>query len=200
MGEEKIPTRFTPTALENEIIKGKAGNKTTSKRVGIFLLNQALLPLVSEHGLIMADWTKEEDQVLINSGYEMHRVQKATGKGLVRAWVKSDLVTSDKVLNQSLDHYATVIQIAGYLFERGIHPTIEHLDGPDISFEFKGKKIYIEYEHGEQSPQILQQKKHDISDGRLFFVGHTGNIKYLYQTVGEENAFRRGGSIGRTPL
>jgi hypothetical protein len=111
---------------------------------------------------------------------------------MVRAWIKKDILIGDMVLNQSLDHFATVIQIAGYLQDRGIDAKISHQDGPDLSFEISGERIYLEYEHGEQSAQILQQKKQNTNNGRLVFIGQASNIKYLYKTVGEENTIKRG--------
>ena len=48
------------------------------------------------------------------------------------------------------------------------------------------------YEHGEQSPQILQEKKHNTTDGKMVFIGHAGNLKYLNKVVGEDNTVKRG--------
>ena len=76
--------------------------------------------------------------------------------------------------------------------QQGIKIDIQHLNGPDLSFEISGKKIYLEYEHGQQSAQILQQKKQNINSGQLVFIGQASNIKYLYTTVGEENVIKRG--------
>jgi hypothetical protein len=85
-----------------------------------------------------------------------------------------------------------LVQIAGNLKQRGIKAEISHLDGADITFELAGKKIYLEYEHGEQSPQILQEKKHKTTDDKMVFIGHVGNIKYLNKVVGEDNTVKRG--------
>jgi hypothetical protein len=191
VGDEKIPIKFKPTQLENDIIKGKINNKIASAVNGISLNNPALLSLVDQ-GFLIQDWIKGDDSSLLSLGYEPRRVQRATGSGMVRAWIKKDILIGDMVLNQSLDHYATVLQIAGYLQNRGIKAEIQHLNGADISFEISGKRIYLEYEHGEQSAQILQQKKQDTNSGRLVFIGQASNIKYLYKTVGEENTIKRG--------
>jgi hypothetical protein len=94
--------------------------------------------------------------------------------------------------NESLDHYSTLVQIAGNLNLRGIKPEISHLDGADITFKILEEKIYFEYEHGEQSPQILQEKKHNTTDGKMVFIGHAGNLKYLNKVVGEDNTVKRG--------
>lgn len=191
-GEEKIPVKFKPTQLEADIIKGRINNKIASEHVGISLNNESLLSLVSEHGFILQDWINGDDSILSGLGYVARRVQRAIGSGLVRAWIKRDILIGDMVLNQSLDHYCTVLQVAGYLQQQGIKIDIQHLNGPDLSFEISGKKIYLEYEHGQQSAQILQQKKQNINSGQLVFIGQASNIKHLYTTVGEENVIKRG--------
>ncbi len=192
VGEEKIPIKFKPSSLENDIIKGKINNKIASGHVGISLHNEALLSLVSEHGFILQDWIDGDDSSLSGLGYVARRVQRAIGSGLVRVWIKQDILIGDMVLNQSLDHYCTVLQVAGYLQQQGIRADIQHLNGADLSFEISGKRIYLEYEHGEQSAQILQHKKQDINSGQLVFIGQASNIKYLYNVVGEQNVIKRG--------
>ncbi len=84
------------------------------------------------------------------------------GRGLVKVWIKKDIINGEKILNQS------------------------------ITFVIVGKRIYLEYEHGEQSPQILQEKKHKTTDGKMVFIGHVGNIKYLNKVVGDDNTVKRG--------
>ena len=192
VGEEVIPIKFKPSALEEEIIKGRLNNKIASVHDGIKLIHDWLLNLVSEHGLIMQDWIDGDDSTLSQLGYEPRRVQRAIGSGLIRAWIKTDILNGEMVLNQSIDHYSTVLQIAGWLQQHGIKADIQHLDGPDIAFKISEQQYYVEFEHGEQSPQILQQKKQDTSNGRLVFIGTSSNIKYLYKNVGETDTYKRG--------
>lgn len=191
VGDEKIPIKFTPTKLEEQIIKGKMNGKIATTRIGITLVTDALTDIVIQQGIIFQNWLKEDTQ-LTSFGYESHRCQKAIGSGMVKAWIKKDLIIGESINNQSIDHYSTVVQIAGYLQERGISVTIQHNEGPDISFEISGKKIFLEYEHGEQNTQVLQKKKQDINDGTLIFIGQASNIKHLYKSVGEENVIKRG--------
>jgi len=192
VGEEVIPIKFKPSTLEEEIIKGKLNKKIASVHDGIKLIHDGLLNLVTEHGLIMQDWIEGDDASLVQLGYEPRRVQRAIGSGLIRAWIKTDILNGEMVMNQSIDHYSTILQIAGWLQQHGIMADIQHLDGPDIAFKISEQQYYVEFEHGEQSPQILQQKKQDTSNGRLIFVGTSSNIKYLYNAVGEENVVKRG--------
>lgn len=193
VGEEKIPIKFKSTTLEHDIIKGRTDNKITTAHIGISLIHEGLVSVVAEQNLVFQDWlVGSEDTHLLSMGYEPRRVQKAVGSGLVKAWIKKDIMIGDMILNQSLDHYTTVAQIVGYLAQCGVNAHIEHNDGADISFEIAGNKIFLEYEHGEQAPQILQKKKQDINMGRLVFIGQASNIKYLNKTVGEDNVVKRG--------
>uniref|UniRef100_A0A6M3IVY7 Putative ATPase domain containing protein n=4 Tax=viral metagenome TaxID=1070528 RepID=A0A6M3IVY7_9ZZZZ len=191
-GEEVIPIKFKPSMLEEEIIKRRLNNKIASVHDGIKLIHDGLLNLVTEHGLIMQDWIDGDDSTLSQLGYEPRRVQRAIGSGLIRAWIKTDIMNGEMVMNQSIDHYSTILQIAGWLQQHGIMVDIQHLDGPDIAFKISEQQYYVEFEHGEQSPQILQQKKQDTSNGRLVFVGTSSNIKYLYRNVGETDTYKRG--------
>lgn len=191
MGEEKIPIKFKPSSLENDIIKGKINTKIPQSTDGIKLINPALIDLVIDQGFLISEWI-EDDSQLENMGYVPRKVQLALGSGTVRAWIKKDILVGEMIGNESLDHYSTLVQIAGNLNQRGIKAEISHLDGADITFEIAGKRIYLEYEHGEQSPQILQEKKHNITDGKMVFIGHAGNLKYLNKVVGEDNTVKRG--------
>lgn len=191
VGEEKIPIKFKPSSLENDIIKGKINKKIPQSADGIKLVNPALIDLVIDQGFLISEWI-EDDSQLENMGYVPRKVQLALGSGTVRAWIKKDILVGEMIGNESLDHYSTLVQIAGNLNLRGIKPEISHLDGADITFKILEERIYLEYEHGEQSPQILQEKKHNTTDGKMVFIGHAGNLKYLNKVLGEDNTVKRG--------
>lgn len=192
VGEEVIPIRFKPSQLELDIIKGRRNTKITSVHDGIKLKDTLLNPLVIEQGLVFQEWIDGDDNGMQTLGYESRRVQRAVGAGMARVWIKQELIEGESICNQSIDHYCTVTFIAGYLALRGILSTISHHDGADIAFEANNDKVFIEYEHGQQAVQVLQQKKQDINQGTLVFVGNASNIKYLYSAVGEQNVVKRG--------
>jgi hypothetical protein len=193
VGEEKIPIKFKPSSLENEIIKGKINNKKAVEHVGISLIHESLNDIVAEENIIFQEWIKEgDDSQLSTMGYESKRVQKAIGSGLVKVWIKKDIISGETVFNQSIDHYCTCGFIKGYLAMNGIRAEIAHQEGPDLSFEISGNMYFLEYEHGEQSPQILQQKKQNTNSGQLVFIANASNVKYLNVVVGEQNVIKRG--------
>ena len=192
VGEEVIPIRFKPSQLEEEIIKGKLNKQIASVHDGIKLKHDGLLSIVSEQSIIFQEWIDGDDAQLKTLGYESRRVQRAVGAGMVRVWIKRDVLEGESIHNQSIDHYCTVGYIAGYLAVNGILSTISHQDGADITFDTPAGKVFIEYEHATQNVQVLQKKKQDINSGELVFVGNASNIKYLYDAVGEQNVIKRG--------
>ncbi len=190
VGDEKIPIKFKPSNLEAKIIKGKV-NETPSLHGGVTLVNEALYSIMSEQGIIFDDWIQHEDSVL-EQLFEKRRPQNALGLGTVKVWIKKGLREGELIGNESIDHYALIAQVAGLLEQKGIHATISHLEGADLTFLVDNQSYYFEYEHGEQSPEVLQKKKHDTTTGRLVFISNKGNHKYLCDTVGEENVVPRG--------
>ncbi len=190
VADEKIPIKFIPTKLEERIIKGKA-HETLATPSGIALVHESLYSLMNEQGIIFNDWIQTEDSIL-DQQYETRRPQNALGLGPVKIWLKKGLRTGELIGNESVDHYALIAQVAGYLAQKGYSPTISHQEGSDLTFTVNQEPIFFEYEHGEQSPEILQKKKHDTTTGRLVFISNKSNHKYLCENVGEENVVPRG--------
>ncbi len=190
VADEKIPIKFKPTKLEEKIIKGKA-HETPSTRGGVTLVHEALYSLMNEQGIIFEDWITNEDSTL-EQLYEKRRPQNALGLGTVKVWIKKGLRTGELIGNESIDHYALIAQVAGHLVQKGYSPTISHLEGADLAFKINGEDIFFEYEHGEQSPEILQKKKHDTTTGRLVFISNKSNHKYLCENLEEDNIVPRG--------
>lgn len=161
--------------------------------VDFSLIHEGLNSVIAEQNIIFQEWLKGDDSKLSTMGYEARRVQKSTGgAGLIKVWIKKEIINGESIFNQSIDHYCTVGFIQGFLVMNGVKAEISHQDGVDISFEIAGNKIYFEYEHGEQSPQILQEKKQQINNGQLFFISNASNHKYLCEVVGEQNVIKRG--------
>lgn len=192
VGEEVIPIKFKPSQFEIDIIKGNQNKKIASMYNGIKLKHILLNNIVAEQNIVFQEWIDGEDTQLQSIGYESHRVQRSVGAGMARVWIKREIVDGELICNQSIDHYCTVGYIAGYLAMNGISSIISHQDGADITFETINGKVFIEYEHGMQNQKVLQQKKQDINQGILVFVGNASNIKYLYESVGEQNVIKRG--------
>jgi hypothetical protein len=181
------------------VIKGKKqGQKSyqkTSNDSVFKLVHEALNDLATEHGIYFEDWIEGDTNVLSQLGFEPRTVQRAIGRGTVRVWIKSDLLNGDMVGNQSIDHYAAVLQIAGYLQQHGIKTTINHAEDVDIIAEFRQGKIAFEYERpgSHNTAELLKKKQYaENTYGRVIFIGTVENIKQLSDSVGSEIVVRRG--------
>jgi hypothetical protein len=202
VGNEIIPIKFKPTDHEMAVIKGKKqGQKSTQKTSldTIFkLAHESLNELATEHGIYIEDWIEGDPNVLSRLGFEARIVQRAVGRGTQRAWIKSDLLIGDMIGNQSIDHYSTVLQIAGYLQQRGVTPQINHYENVDIVVELGTEKIAFEYERpGSHTMSELIKKKQEFETkyNKVFFIGTAENIKLLSEAVGSECAVRRGSKL-----
>jgi len=191
IGSEVIPTKFIPTAQEMAVIKGqKIVDQLVSSDVVFELVDESLKDLIIEHQLCFSSWVKGDPNPLLKKGYTPNRVQNALGVGPTQVWTKAIAG------NQTLDHYATVLQLAGHFIINGI-PIIEinHYDDVDVVAEIGGKKIAFEYER----PRIhtidelinkkeLSENKYD----RVVFIAQTANLKFVSDAVGEKNTIKRG--------
>jgi hypothetical protein len=57
--------------------------------------------------------------------------------------IRKDLLNNDMVGNESINHYAGVCELAGFLIQNGYPTEINHYDGVDISSNINGSKMAI---------------------------------------------------------
>jgi len=202
VGNEIIPTKFKPTDHEMAVIKGrKQGQQSyqkTSMDTGFKLVHESLNDVATKHGIYFDDWIDGDPNVLSRLGFEPRTVQRAIGRGTIRVWIKSDLLIGDMIGNQSIDHYSTVLQIAGYLQQQEVRTQINHYEDVDIAIQLGNEKIAFEYEHpGSHSMSELIRKKQEFETkySKVFFIGTAENIKLLSESVGSECAIRRGSKL-----
>jgi hypothetical protein len=202
VGNEIIPIKFKPTNHEMAVIKGKKHGQRSDQKASIDnvfkLAHESLNELATKHGIYIEDWIEGDPNVLSRLGFEARIVQRAVGRGTQRAWIKSDLLIGDMIGNQSIDHYSTVLQIAGYLQQRGVTPQINHYENVDIVVELGTEKIAFEYERpGSHTMSELIKKKQEFETkyNKVFFIGTAENIKLLSEAVGSECAVRRGSKL-----
>ncbi len=201
VGSEVIPTKFTPTEHEMNVIKGKTTIKTEIENVSTAplsaLLNSGLKDLITNHKIYLQEWFEQgqDFSVLKSDGYKPYRATTIDGKSTF-VYLPSADVTGDKVWNQSIEHYSTVLGIAGWCIVHGI-PVLEinHNDKWDLLVEIKGKKYAIEYEHpGSHCYSELVAKKEAIENADLLplFVCQHSNLEQVERAVGAGNAVPRG--------
>lgn len=135
---QRIPIRFEPTAIEMAIIKGKYRNKKVPNDNDSPVFPD-LQWLVDEQKIIFSDWTVGDLSYLVNKGYVKHRVQRIAESGFMTAYLPVGMVDGKGMLSlsrsdkQTLDHYSSVVQLAGLLCQYGYEDIrINHYEGVDI--------------------------------------------------------------------
>lgn len=195
IGNQKIPLRIQMTDKELDIIKGKAKNQVIGDTAIDIetCINHDIKDLVLEQGFCLDTWTDNFNL----QGWTRQPVQNAvTGAGQVIAWVRDDIVSPDGLIkNQTLDHYSTVCQIAGYCKFKGADVKISHFDDADIVFSVDNTSYAIEYERqGSHNTPELQEKKNRLLQqyDNVYFVCSQRYLTKLQGAVGADHCITRG--------
>jgi len=204
VGSEVIPTRFKPTEHEFAVIKGKhhgtvADEKATDESL-LLLVHPGLKDLINEHQIYFPDWLQpgHDISLLSKDGWKPYRAQHLNGKP-IQVWLPQKNVIGTMVGNESIDHYSTVLQTAGWCVMHDIPLLqINHSDGADLVIEVNGKRLAIEYERpGSHSFKELVEKKERIenSDAEPLFICQQGNLDEVIKAVGDKNVVQRGSEL-----
>jgi conjugal transfer ATP-binding protein TraC len=200
VGDQVIPTKFTATEHETAIIKGRKVDQKLESPSLFALAHEGLRDLINDHQIYFQDWLVPGQDITLLSkhGYKQYKAQNINGKpGYV--WLPQQNVIGEMVGNQSIDHYATVLQLAAFFIMNNIPIiAINHNDDVDLLIEVNGKKIAIEYErpgsHNFNELVEKRQRAESIADV-TFFVCQAGNLKEVIEAVGEKNAIPRGSEL-----
>jgi len=202
---DKSPISVKLTNYEMGVIKGtnllKSKPENQSSAIGSGI-DEKVQKLVEDNGLCMASWCIDEDETYF-TGLEWERktFNSATGAGLVKAWVRPGLIKNDKVGSQSDDHYATVIQIAGYLLMAGIDKTeVHHTDNVDVSAKIGDDWIAFEFEKPRSHTKdelMNKQRRAEVDHSICYFIGVTENVPFLKDAVVKQNVLPRGTQLRR---
>ncbi len=196
VGHEIIPVKFKPTEHEKRIIKGKQVDEIVERETALELIDETLRKLVAEHQICFSSWLKSDQSMMLKQGFTSHRIQNALGLGPIQVWMKNLNGNGDgKIGNQTLDHYATVLQVAGHLTMHQIKVEVNHNDDVDIVADINGNKVAFEYERPKihTFDQLIKKKEFaENKYGKVVFIGQTSNVSDLVSAVGEQNVVRRG--------
>lgn len=104
-----------------------------------------------------------------------------------------------KVQNQSIDHYSSVVQLQALMIHYGFSGVrVSHRKGPDVTGEYKGKRIALQYEHkntrsadGLQLQYLGESKEFDIVK---YIVPYDAYLK-VSEAIGSENTIKRGEAV-----
>lgn len=193
VGDSKIPIEFKPTELEMDIIKG-AYLKNEKKEIALESnnLDERLIDLVMTHGYCLDQWAPESTVV---QSWTREPVANAFGAGLITAWIRK----KDMPSNQSLDHFSTVMQIAGQLARHGVEDVVvNHFDDADITFKSGEQTWAIEYERdGSHTEDDLKKKKYRMQRNysNVMFVCASSYHKKLSNWLGADFVVQRGQAL-----
>jgi hypothetical protein len=201
IGNQTIPLDFKVTDQEMMVIKGidEVSEKTSSDS-GLMVLG-VLSDLVQTHGFCLDDWIDDTDpDRMFSMGYRSHLVQRVTGKGTAKAWILQKILKDgNHIHNQTIDHYASVIQIAGHLLISGFEDVqVNHFEDVDVLARLGAKTFSFEYERpGSHTEKQLTNKMRTIENNgsRCFFVCPGENAKAVTKAVGAHNTYTRGASF-----
>ena len=213
---KKTPVEIKLTKYELGMIKGDnlrqrklAENQSTAIGNPI---DERVKKLVEENGLCVASWIRENEQpnddfmsdaedYFTALGWERTTFISAIGSGKVKAWIRPRLIINDKVGSQSKTHYATVMQIAGYLLINGIEETsVHHTDNVDVSTRVGDDPLAFEFEMpGSHTGKQLRDKqtRAEVDHALCYFIGTSDNVKFLRQEVVAQNVVQRGVNLKR---
>ena len=200
----KTPINIALTDYELAVIKGtekfSIDNPKYQPPAIDFEIDERVRGLVDDNDVCLDIWTSGDAGHYFNAlGWRAHSTQDAFSAGKVRTWVKSGKIKNGHILNQTTDHYMTVLQIAGKLLLSGIDDVVvEHHDGVDVSALIGDDRIAFEYERpGSHTKEELTDKllRAETNHGRCYFVGSTANEKLLENAVGGHNVVKRGSGL-----
>jgi hypothetical protein len=200
IGDTHAPIAMIPTDEEYKIIKGfYTGNNTenvseNTKQSPEGKIKEEYVSLAKEHRIVFSDWIEGEDTAyhLQKMGYKYYKPQNILGRGFVPCWIHDDIVKGDEyVKNQTIDHYSSVMQLAGILIKKGKNPIVHHSD--DVDIECDG--IGYEYEHVDSHnlQEIIAKKERGLLKYKqILFIGSEANEAILIEGAGKDFVVRRG--------
>ena len=193
INDKGIHVEFKPTDHELQIITAK--NEIIEPDVAM-KISPELLKLAIEHNFFATEWIDgDASHILKNNGYLSRSVITPVGRGLTSVWIKSEIMSGEKIGTQSVDHFATVMIIAGHLINNGWTVEVNHMQTADILAEYEDVRIAIEYERpGSHSESELKEKAIRIEQQQRLqlFVVQTDNMAMVQKAVGENYTFKRG--------
>ena len=102
--DERIPIRFEPTKLEHDVIKGKfKGNKNSSAASEFMNLSEYQW-LIDDHKIIFSDWCQGDHSILLQQGYDLHKVTRLTEAGKAAVYVPKGMIKNGLI---DLPHFGT---------------------------------------------------------------------------------------------
>ncbi len=174
--------------LEEQIILGT--NTKSSISPTIIFHNPQLEKFAEEQGVIFSDWIKGDTTPLRSTRTAVFQ-HRTAGIGKDYAYIKTEMIKDNHILNQSIDHFLAVNYLAGYLIMKGVKVEVNHYNDADIVAEFPdGKPVAFEYQTpGNNDPERMMTKREVAENkyGRVYFIGNTECISELKKALHDED-------------
>lgn len=207
---QEIPIHLEVTDQELSVLQGTDKEPENHEQSEVFMVVESVSDMVLEQGFCLDEWIENPTtKMMADMGYEAHSINRVVTAGKAKAWIKSDIIEVDKetnrkkVHNQTLEHFGSVMQIAGYLMQQGFSDVrITHFDEEDVSATLGDKKFAFEYEHPRSHTQEQLVKKRlnlETMNKRCFFVCPGDTAKFVARAVGAHNTYTRG-SVLKTAI
>ena len=181
INNQAIHIKFKPTEHEMNIIKGI--DKITSAD-SVINIPPMLLKLATENSFYASGWINGDPaNYLKSNGYVSRKVINPVGRGSTLVWIHSDILRGEMIGAQSVDHYSTVMLIAGYLLEHGWTVEVNHMQTADILAEYNDIRIAIEYEkpNSHSEPELKAKAVRIEQQERVkLFVVQAVNLKTIH--------------------
>lgn len=139
--------------------------------------------------------------LLLKQGYDKHQVQgiaesDSTVAYLPKGMVVDGLIELPGVGKQTLDHYSSVVQLAGLLCQLGFEEiAIYHNQDVDISCKINGLKVGFEYENYNNKNLDIIVKKKEAALGKydiVRFISSSTDLPMITRAVGSKYSIKRG--------
>lgn len=193
-GDQTIPVKFEATELEHSIIKGITAPQIAPTDCCYELVHEGLRSLVEEHKICFKSWLKSDPEHLRKLGYTSYGVQRVTEPKVQQAWIKN--VQNGMIGNETIDHYTTLLDLAGSLVIRGVTDIrINHNSDVDIVANINGQTIAFEYERPRTHTVdeiFIKKQNAEKQYGRCVFICQKANYDQVCQAVGKQNTIMRG--------
>ncbi len=159
--------------------------------------------LANAYKIYFRDWffSSPDLYLLKKEGFEQYKYTNLAGKHDY-CWLQEKYVYKDKICNQTIDHFATLIQLACWAI-RNWYPVIEFnifpsTGGADVVVNLGDEIIAFEYERNLSNSHndIWNKKRYILSQGWTpIFVCQSSNLKHVTSAVGEQYTVQRGQAL-----
>lgn len=187
-----------------ELIKLAKGSKVTDvieiplSKFG-FVIKDQYKQVVNEHKVIF-EFMLEEDysiQALSDAGYKKENPypQRALDTGTILTWIHESIRNDDHILQQTVDHYTTVIQTMLYLEEKGFTDLkVHHRNNVDIEGIYNCQSYAFEYERdGSHSVEQIKEKflRARETHDRVFIICMSTNKNRVIEAVEDPERMKK---------